>query len=110
MPESLKYMPFEPESMKLDDKLAPLNTVVRYPASVPPVETGTTVSMPTELFVWVPTPKISEPVTSLAPASATLGNEMMVPLLSVANRVTGFCTCEVVAIVVPAQSEDVLHA
>ena len=38
-------------------------------------------------------PKMSDPVTLVAPLAATLdGRSMIVPLLSVANRVTGFGT------------------
>ena len=37
-------------------------------------------------------PKMSDPVTLAAPLADTDGNSMIVPLLSVGNRVTGFCT------------------
>ena len=96
--------------MKLCVKVPPLNIVVRYPASVPLVAIGTTVSVPDALFDSVSMPKINEPLTVAAPAAATEGSVMMVPLLSVANRVTGFGTWLASGTVVPAQFDSVVHA
>jgi len=83
---TLKYVALEPESMKLSAKVVPSNIVVMYPVSA----TGMTVSVPDPLFDSVSMPKINDPVTVAAPVEATEGNVMMVPLLSVANSVTGF--------------------
>src|SRR5580658_4243952 len=103
--ESSKYVALEPESMKLSVRVWLLNTVVTYPMS----ETGTTVSVPDALFDSVSIPKISDPVTFAAPAEATDGRVMMVPLLSVVNIVTGFWTWALTGTRVPWHSIEVVQ-
>ena len=51
------------------------------------------VAAPRALSACVPMPKITVPVTLTAPACATAGSVMMVPLLSLAKAATGFGNC-----------------
>jgi hypothetical protein len=55
-------------------------------------------------------PKINEPVSVVVPALGALGSVMMVPLLSVANRVTMFGTWLARGTMVPVQFDSVLQA
>jgi hypothetical protein len=55
-------------------------------------------------------PKINEPVSVVVPALGALGSVMMLPLLSVANKVTGFGTWLASGTVVAVQFDSVLHA
>ena len=58
-------------------------------------------------WLAVSIPKMSDPVTPLAPPAATAGNTMIVPLLSVANCDTGFKTWLVSGTPIEVQAVDV---
>src|SRR5215472_10115917 len=105
--ESRKKYPFEPLSMKLTSvKFVPWNCTVKF-AKVE--STGRTTALPSPLLDCVPIPKIREPDAVVCPASGIAGSCKIVPLLSLANIHTGFCTCVVMlCLVLPHPVE--LHA
>src|ERR1700675_877988 len=83
-------MAADPASMKpASVKVCPLKVVEKLPNEG---STVSTVALPSPLFDRVPMPKIREPLT-VASGAETEGNTMSEPLLSPANKITGFCNC-----------------
>jgi hypothetical protein len=85
-----KNKPVEPLSTKLPVIAAPPATLVEKLRKVG--SNWTTVALPSALLDCVPMPKTKEPVM-LVCGLVTAGSSMITPLLSVAKRLTGFCTC-----------------
>ncbi len=61
------------------------------------------------LFDCVPMPKTSRPLATPAPRSGKAGKLMMVPLLLVAKKATGFSVCESIGTAAGAQVLDEGH-
>src|SRR5579872_6285648 len=86
-------MPFDPESMKLEEYDWPLKIVVMLPW----LSTVRTCAPPSALSDCVPMPNVIVPVTDDTPPSATVGICSTTPLLSDAKSDTGFWSCLLVA-------------
>ena len=56
------------------------------------VSTVSVRASPRALLAWVPTPKVSVPLSVAAPVSGTVGNVKTTPLLSRSNSVTGLAS------------------
>src|SRR3990167_5682386 len=85
-----KYRPLEPVSIKLLVRLCAPSRVVKCPVEGSVVRTVPDVNW---LFDCVPMPKISDPLKVATPGELTAGKSITTPLLSDANRGTGFFTC-----------------
>src|SRR5579863_6126087 len=70
----------------------------------PEVGDGVNITAPlSALLLSVSMPKVSVPVTPVAPVSDMEGIVMMKPLLSVVNNGIGFCSCPESGCVIPMQ-------
>src|ERR1700741_191476 len=95
-------MGFEPLSRYPEVMLA---SPVRAAAISPVFRSRSSLAAPlSPLLLRVAIPITSDPLTVAAPDAPTVGSSRMTPLLSVAKRATGFCTCLAGGTAAPTQA------